>query len=302
MAALQTFGIDDTLATLRSEWLYTLARLLKSPHTEGFVPEFRAVGAVLDAALKTQTELEDANIIAAAGRDAADDALDPLVLQIVNALLLVTKNNREDPLFVSYTANQTPSEIIRPVLGAELTTVAAWVEPLKNEDDAILTALGAQLEGAVAAGQSAEKAVTATDKALTDFRLIGERKKAVDTLNGARGSLLGSLIKFQHDNPQLRLPTGWAMEFFRHTTKGGQGGKYGTTVAQAEQVLAKLAEQTAAAQANLAELQQKAAAYEDAKAKRAKARLDLAAVRQSEKEKKKQEKALKAEAEKKLKK
>lgn len=301
MATIQTFGIDDTLATLRNEWLYTLARLLKSPHTEGFVTEFRAVGAVLDAAIKAQTELEDASIIAAAGRDAADDVLDPLVLQIVNALLVVTKNNREDPLFVSYTGHQTPSEIVRPVLGAELTTVVGWVEPLKNEDDAILTALGVQLEGAVAVGQTAEKEVTATDKAQTDFRLIGERKKAVDTLNASRGSLLGSLIKFQHDNPQLRLPAGWAMEFFRHTTKGGQG-KYGTTIAQAEQVLARLAEQTTTAQANLAELKQKAAAYEDAKAKRVQARLDLAAVRQATKEKKKQEKALKAEVEKKLKK
>ncbi|HEX2569805.1 MAG TPA: hypothetical protein VH877_09630 [Polyangia bacterium] len=299
MATIQTFGIDDTLATLRSEWLYTLARLLKSPHTEAFVPKFRAVGAMLDAALKTQTELEDASIIAAAGRDAADDALDPLVMQIINALLLVTKNNRDDPLFVSYTANQTPAEIVRPVLGAELTTVAGWVEPLKKEDDAILQTLGAQLEEAVAAGQRAEKEVAAADKALSDFRLTGERKKAVDALNAARGSLLGSLIKFQHDNPQLRLPADWATGFFRHTTKGG---KYGTTMAQAEQILAKLSEQMTAAQANMAELKQKAAAYEEAKAKRAQARLDLAAVKQAEKEKKKQEKALKAEADKKLKK
>jgi hypothetical protein len=299
MATIQTFGTDDTLATLRSEWQYTLARLLKSPHTEDFIPAFRAVGAILDAAIKTQTGLEDASLIAAAGRDAADDALDPLVLQITNALLVVTKNNRYDPLFISYTGHQTPAEIVRPVLGAELTTVAGWVEPLKKEDDAILQTLGAQLEEAVAAGQRAEKEVAAADKALSDFRLTGERKKAVDALNAARGSLLGSLIKFQHDNPQLRLPADWATGFFRHTTKGG---KYGTTMAQAEQILAKLSEQMTAAQANMAELKQKAAAYEEAKAKRAQARLDLAAVKQAEKEKKKQEKALKAEADKKLKK
>ena len=73
------------------------------------------------------------------------------------------------------------------------------------------------------------------------------------------------------------------------------------TVAQAETILAKLAEETAAARANLAELQQKAADRETARAKRAQARIDLAAARKAGREKRSQEKALEAEANKKLK-
>lgn len=299
MAGIQTFTTDHTLPFLRIEWLYTLARLLKNAHTAPFVAAFQAVGPVLDAALKTQGTLEDAGVVADAGHDAADDALDPLVLQIINALLVLTKNNRDDPQFISYTGNQTAAELVRPELGAELTTVSAWVEPLKKETDTTLQALGAQLEAAVAVGRTAEREVKAAGKALTDFRLVGERKKAVDALNAARGSLLGSLIKFQHENANLRLPADWATSFFRHAVKGA---KYGTTITQAEEYLARLAEETKAAQAHLKELQDKAAAHEEAKAKRAKARLDLAAARKADKELKKQERALEDEATKKLKK
>ena len=71
--------------------------------------------------------------------------------------------------------------------------------------------------------------------------------------------------------------------------------------AQAETILAKLAEETTAAQENLAELKQKAADREAARAKRSQARLDLAAARKVGKEKRSQEKALEAEANKKLK-
>ena len=68
-----------------------------------------------------------------------------------------------------------------------------------------------------------------------------------------------------------------------------------------ETILAKLAEETTAAQENLAELKQKAADREAARAKRSQARLDLAAARKAGKEKRSQEKALEAEANKKLK-
>lgn len=298
MSKISTFGTDDTLPTVRSGWLYPLSRLLKNPLTAAFVPEFQALGPTIDAAVKTQSDRDDASVIATAARDAADDALDPLVLQIINALLIVTKNNREDPLYLSYVGTQTPAEIVRPLLGAELVTAAEWIEPLQQETDPVLQAFAAPLAAAVATGQAAEKEVKAADKALSDFRLLGERKKVVDAVNAARGSLFGALVKFQHDNAKLRLPSDWAESFFQRSVKGA---KYGATVAQAEACLAKLAEETAAAQANLKELQQKAADREAAKAKRAQARVDLAASRKAGREQRQEEKALEAEAKKKLK-
>jgi hypothetical protein len=298
MSRIATFGTDDTLATVRSGWLYTLSLLLKNPYTAAFVPAFQAPGPAIDAAVKTQSGLDDASVIASAARVAADDALDPLLGQIINALLIVTKNNREDPLFVSYVGTQTPAEILRPVLGAELVTAAEWIEPLQQETDPVLQAFAAPLAEAVATGQAAEKEIKASDKALSDFRLFGERKKVVDAVNAARGALFGALVKFQHDNAHLRLPSDWAESFFQRSVKGA---KYGATVAQAETILAKLAEETAAAQENLKELQQKAADRETARAKRAQARVDLAAARKAGREKRLQEKALEAEANKKLK-
>lgn len=71
------------------------------------VPEFQALGPTIDAAVKTQSDLEDASVKETAARDAADDALDPLLLQIINALLIVTRNNRKDPLHISCVGTQS---------------------------------------------------------------------------------------------------------------------------------------------------------------------------------------------------
>ncbi len=298
MSRIATFGTDDTLPTVRTAYLYTLSLLLKNQYTAPFVAAFQSLGPVIDAAIKTQSNLDDASVIASAARVAADDALDPLLGQIINALLIVTRNDREDPLFVSYVGTQTPAEILRPVLGAELVTATEWIDPLQQEADPVLQAFSAPLADVVATGQAAEKEVKSTDKALSDFRLLGERKKVVDAVNAGRGSLFGELVKFQHDNTGLRLPGDWAESFFQRSVKSA---KYGATVAQAETILAKLAEETTAAQENLAELKQKAAERETAKAKRSQARLDLAASRKAGKEKRSQEKALEVEANKKLK-
>ena len=298
MSPIATFSTDDSISTVRSGWLYPLGRLLKSPHTAAMVPEFQALGSVFKAVITTQSDLDDRSVFAAAGRDAADDGLDPVMVQIINALRLVTKNNPDDPLIVSFLGTQTPTEIIRPLLGAELVTAAEWIAPLKEEPDPILQTFVAPLEAAVATGQAAEKELKASEKALSDFRLLGERKKLVDAVNAARGSLFGALVKFQHENTALRLPSDWAESFFQRSTKGT---KYGATVAQGEASVAKIEQELAAAQENLKELRQKAADRATAKAVRAQARLDLAAARKAERETRQQNKALEAAANKKLK-
>ena len=298
MAQIATFTTDDSIATVRSGWLYPLARLQKSPHTAALVPEFLALGSVFKAVIAAQSDLDDRSVFAVAGRDAADDGLDPLLVQIINGLRIVTKNNPDDPLIASFLGTQTQTEIIRPLLGAELVTAEEWIAPLKEETDPILQAFVAPLEAAVANGQAAEKELKASDKALGDFRLLGERKKLVDAVNAARGSLFGALVKFQHENAALRLPSDWAESFFQRSSKGA---KYGTTVAQAEASVAKIEQELAAAQESLKELRQKAADREAAKAARTQARLDLAAARKAEKESRQQKKALEAAASKKLK-
>ena len=273
MPGIQTFDTDNTLATLRDEWLYTMARLQKSPYTVAFVADFQAVGAKLDAASATQATLDDAATTAVAARDAADETLNPLVVQLAHAILAVTKNDRSDPHFVSYFGTQTPSEVTRPVLGPELATVAEWVAPLKAETDPGIHAVADPMEKAVAAGTAAEADVKATAKALSDFRLTGNRKKATDAFNAARGNLYGSLIKFQHDNPDLRLPSDWPAQFFKHTVKAA---KYGNTSAEAQGHIDRLAAETTAAQAHQAELKAKEDALALAKKKRDDAQAQLA--------------------------
>jgi hypothetical protein len=222
MSQIATFSTDDSISTVRSGWLYPLGRLLKSPHTAAMVPEFQALGSVFKAAITTQSDLDDRSVFATAGRDAADDGLDPIMVQIINALRIVTKNNPDDPLIVSFLGTQTPTEIIRPLLGAELVTAAEWIGPLKEETDPILQTFVAPLEAAVATGQAAEKELKASEKALSDFRLLGERKKLVDAVNAARGSLFGALVKFQHENTALRLPDVLPQRFTRHHSTGSQ--------------------------------------------------------------------------------
>jgi hypothetical protein len=297
MPGIATLGLDETLLMIRVAWLYTLSRLLKSPHTAHLVADFRALGPIIDAAIERQRALDDASVIAKAARDGADDELDPLMWQVVNTLLVVTKNDRSDPHFVSYVGSQTPGEIIRPLLGLELEIAADWVASLEQESEKLLHAFAQPLSLVVATGQVAEKDVKSTDKALSDFRLVGERKKIVDAVNAARGGLLGALVKFQHENTHLRLPNDWPTSFFQHATKTA---KYGETVEEAEASIARLAAETAAAQANLSALKAKAAERETARATRAEAQVKLAAARKEAREKRKEEKELEAAAKKKL--
>lgn len=187
---------------------------------------------------------------------------------------------------------------MRPNLGAELTTVAEWIEPLQKEAEPMLQAFAAPLAELVAAGQAAEKEARAAEKALTDFRLTGERKKVVDAVNAGRGSLFGSLVKLQHDNASLRLPSDWAESFFPHATKEA---KYGATLAQAEAIQAKLEAELTAAKENVSELKAKLAAREEAKAQRTVAREALLTSRKAGREQRQEEKALEAAAKKKLK-
>lgn len=299
MAAIAMLDVDETVFTLRVEWLYTLARLLKSPYASAFAPEFQLVGPVLDAAIGSQGNLDDAAVMAAAGRDAADEILDPVIIQILAAILVITKGDRDDPFYVSYAGDQTALQVTRPVLGPELVTASDWITPLTKETDPTLLGFVQPLTDAVKTGKDAEDAVKTSDKALSDFRLVGERKKAVDTLNAARLSVFGKLGKYQADHTDLRLPAGWPAGFFRHAVKTS---RFGRTVAQAKAHLDALVQETKDATAFLEDLQKKETAYEAAKAKRDKARLDLAEARKAAKLLKEQEKALKAEATKKLKK
>jgi len=299
MASIATIGYDETLFTVRAEWLYTYARLLKSPQAKAFAPDFATVGPVIDAAIKTQGGLDDDAVMAAAARDAADDALDPVVVQILATILLITKGDRTDPLYLSYASDLTASELVRPVLGQELAAASEWVEPLKIEPDASLQAYAGPLDDAVKEGAASEKAVKTAEKALSDFRLLGDRKKAVDTLNSARAILYGKLLQLHHDHPELRLGAAWASIFFRRATKTS---KYGTTVDQIQAYIAGLDADRIQAVKALEEAKQKAAEHAQAKENRAKARAELAELRKNKKAQKAQEKALEAEANKKLKK
>ena len=300
MAGIATFSTDDSLSdVLRPEWLYTAARLKKNRHAKAFAAEFEPVGALIDTAIKTQNGLDDAAVLAAAGRDAADEDLDPVVAQVLATILIFTNGDRGDPLYVSYAGDQTAAEVTKPVLGSELALVADWPDSLSKESDPSLQAFAVPLSEAVANGVTAEKEVKASDKALSDFRLLGERRKVVDAFNAARASLFGKLGQFRHDHPELRLPTSWAMSFFRRSSKTA---RFGTTLTQVDAYLKKLDQDQKEALAFREELQKKADDYAEAKAQREKAKAELAELRKEQKANKAKEKELAAEAKKKLKK
>jgi hypothetical protein len=298
MATLAILRSDETLQSYWAQYLYTLARILKNPHTQPFVADFQALGPILKDALKTESELDDTDVLLAAARDAADDVLDPIMLQIVATLLLLTGDDREDPLVVSYTAGATGAEIVRAVLGPELVMAEEWVGDLAKETEPRLLAYAAPLADAVTVGKAAEGDIKVHDKARSTFRLTGQRQTALDALNAGRAKLFGLLLAFRHDHPELRLPTDWAMRFFRHETKAP---KFGATVAKAEQYLADLEEEKLAVLAHIEALKQKDAAREKAKADRAQARIALAEARKAKREQNKLEKKLEAEANKPLK-
>jgi hypothetical protein len=251
--SIQTFIYTTPLDTLLDHNTFTRARLKANPLTAGLAAPFDAFQTDWTAIRAAETQLHIELVEANAAIAGADEELDVLVDAVSNAVLLITQGNRGAQLYVQYFGAKRPSELRKPVLGAELETMRKWVPSLKASTDANLSSLGDKVEKAVATADDAVQKRAAAEQKIHDFKTIGARKALVDQSNAIRKAAYGKLAEMPHANPALHLPKDFAEPFFLHDT--GKNAKALTSadvaakIAGVEAELGALREQLAAVKA-----------------------------------------------------
>ena len=274
---IRTLTPRTSLPVLRAEIIYSLARLKAHPLAAPHVPAFEALRSECDAVLSTENALRDGLAEAEAAIDMRDEALDEGADRLSAALLAITRNDREHPLYTLYFGGRPLSRFKRPVLGAELEAMRAWIPLLTNNKHPSLAALAPELEASIKAADATLALMQELSQKLKELRSDGALRVLVEKTNATRKAVCGALAKLPHE--QTGLPSDFASQFFRRGPVSQNGPEQPTTIEEVTAKLAELAEETAENQALLAEL--KAQAAEEAKAK-AKAEEDAARAKLAE--------------------
>jgi hypothetical protein len=88
-----------SIPTLRAEIIYSLARLKAHPLAAPHAPAFEALRSECDAVFTTENTLRDKLAGAEAAIDMRDEELDDGADRLSAAILAITKNDREHPLY-----------------------------------------------------------------------------------------------------------------------------------------------------------------------------------------------------------
>jgi hypothetical protein len=214
MAAF-TLLLDVTLDTLFDECVYTQVRLSAYPTTLPLAQDFDNL-LTQWATVRDQEKAIDRELVATrALARIVDEELDDLTDETAKTLLLITKGERDDPDYELYFGDTRPSDLKRPLLGAQLDTMRGWVQNMQASSHPQIVDLGKRVAAAVARGDAATANVTAAERKNREFRTTGARRKLIDVMNAVRKSTYGKLAEMPHAQPQLKLPRDFANRFFR---------------------------------------------------------------------------------------
>ena len=181
---VKTLGLTHSLDVLWSELVYTEARLLRDKVARDLAPLFVALLRRWEKIANGQRAVWRAEIVAQAGVDLQNLALDETVELIADALWLAEGKDRTTPRYRRYFA-KPPSAVIRLGLENELPVVRDWVSSLTTEPELALRELGTRLEADIAAGDLA----------------IGERR---DALTANRNHRLREINGLVHEINETR--------------------------------------------------------------------------------------------------
>lgn len=276
MAGIITILVRTSVLTLYEEYFFTRGRLRRHPLTQSLAVEFETFEPKLQSTLLAELQLIANRYEADAAVELIDTDLDGLVDAIAAVTLIEAKNDRGSPPYSLYFATQRPSDLRRPILGAQLDTMRLWPSSLKSSPNEVLVGYGTRLEGKANEADDCEKLRATAHAALTDFRTVGGRKACIDEFNARRKALHGKLGEIQHQHPELG--TGWADSFFRQGS-----GSDKPTLREVEKRLAFAKEEVHALEKQRDELvaQEETAARLKAEAERAQRLAELAAAKKT---------------------
>jgi hypothetical protein len=262
-----------SLLALRVEIIHTLDQVKAHSLTQAYVAPCEALRDEWSVVFTEELALRDGLSAANARVSTIDVTLNALASRVSKALLTLTDDDRTHPLYVAYFKKKVLSDFKRPVLGAQLEAMRAWIKELKESDVATLAELGAEVEAAVKIADDAVKTRTDIETQSAFFRETGNRKKLFDKVNAARKQTYGEIARMPHE--QLGLPAGFANLFFRHESSSDDGPM---TLEQVDEEIVSLETQIAEMKALRANLQAEVEQQAKAEAEKAAEKAALAAL------------------------
>jgi hypothetical protein len=203
-----------SLVALLGELRYTLSRFQANPLTAAFVPTFQALRDAWTPVSAQEIGFQEAASDAQALVDEADDGVDDFSSRVSKVILTITKDDREDPLYLHFFGSKSLSAFRKPVLGAQLDTMRnVWLDALTTSPHPELQTLAPELTKLIAA---ADEAIGARDDARAlnrKFHDIGERRQLFDQVNAERKAAHGAIAKLALTTSGL--PSDFADHFFR---------------------------------------------------------------------------------------
>lgn len=262
-----TIDQDTSLDATLEHLVYTLVLLLAHPHTGQLATPYEQQLEQWWVIDRAETERWIEILKAAARIVAADNRLDELVDRLANTVTAKSGSRKSDE-YKYFFGSKPPSEVKRPVLSGQLATMEKWVDTLKGSSDPDLAALGAEIEAAAVYAREQEKLLASAQEANKSFRKLGDRKAFMDAVNALRKTTWGDLAEMPHAHPELRLPSGFADQFFKPVRKPRAKDEGPQTAAEMHAVVADLEAQLDEARVQLASLEAEEAAAAEAKAQR----------------------------------
>jgi hypothetical protein len=276
MAGIITIGLRTAILTLYEDFYFTLGRLRRHPLTQALASDFATFEGTLQTTLLNELKLIGDRHEGDAAVEFVDADLDSLVDAIAAVTLIEAKGDRNSLPYSHYFSAQRPSDLRRPVLGAQLDTMRSWPLSLKTSANEVLANYGTKLDAKILDADQSEAFQRNASSQLSDFRTVGGRKTCIDELNARRKALHGKLGELQHQHPELG--NGWADSFFRQ----GSGSEK-PTLREIEKRLIAAEEEVTLLRKQREEIvaQEDAAAKMKAEAERARHLLELAAAKKA---------------------
>jgi hypothetical protein len=222
---MRTLPYGFPLLDLIHELTFTSAQLEANALSASFAKAFADLTTEEQKAIARQFELVAGQARTEAKQVQADGALNRLVDQTRAALLTLSDNNRETPLYKRLFGDQRPSAIKRPILGEQLERMRGWVAPLQTATRPELTALAPLLTTAIKAADDAVTAGRTAEQQLTDFLEVGDCKALVDKANALRKATYGKLAELVHSKPEAHLSADFAEQFFLQESRWSAPGR-----------------------------------------------------------------------------
>jgi hypothetical protein len=214
MGRIATIDPRLSMEDLFYEYLWTLVRLLASPDADvkALAKDFQEFEKDWWDTLQKEMGFVRALFIAQALVESLDGLLDTLSDLVAATARVEDKSSPGFSLVTLLYGTQIPSIFRRPTLGAQLQAMSNWPNVLKATSNATLQGYGTQIEALVTEANAAAETERQADKALEQFRAMGDRRALVDKLNALRKSTHGALGKIGHEK---KYPNGFAETFFR---------------------------------------------------------------------------------------